>query len=265
MRDHAVMRPRARCQAHPCLRADPSRVQQLVRSATPWSGGESAGRVELTAACGRAARLGLDCHVTLAPRRSPYPVLAIVPLRVLDRSLGELTAAGEAAKKQHMLLYTALGNMVQGLAMFDADERIVIANNQYAEIYGLPPSQVRPGATLREIADLRAAQGIPGMNADEAYQLLRSRTECTEPTHVLYKVGERPCRGGTSSSPGRAGGWVVTHEDVTERESLHALLTSRTRCCGREEQLKGAEPSARRRSAEEPQRSRACWMPPSTT
>ena len=135
-------------------------------------------------------------------------MLAIVPLRVLDRSLGELTAAGETAKKQHMLLDTALGNMVQGLAMFDADERIVIANNQYAEIYGLPPSQVRPGATLREIVDLQAAQGhFPGMNADEAYQLLRSRTQCTEPTHVLYKLANGRVVAALVQPRATAAGW----------------------------------------------------------
>jgi PAS domain-containing protein len=183
---------------------------RLVRSAPIMVGGASVGRVELTASL-RPLLLdsGLIAILTLALGAIAYLVLAIVPLRVLDRSLGELTAAGEAAKKQHMLLDTALGNMAQGLAMFDADQRIVIVNNQYAEIYGLPPSQVRPGATLREIVDLRAAQGhFPGMDADEAYQLLRSRTQCTEPTQVLYKLANGPCRRGTRPTQGerRLGG-----------------------------------------------------------
>ena len=213
---------------------------RLVRSAPIMVGGASVGRVELTASL-RPLLLdsGLIAILTLALGAIAYLVLAIVPLRVLDRSLGELTAAGEAAKKQHMLLDTALGNMVQGLAMFDADERIVIANNQYAEIYGLPPSQVRPGTTLREIVDLRAAQGhFPGMSADEAYQLLRSRTQCTEPTQVLYKLANGRVVAALVQ-PRASGGWVVTHEDVTERESLHALLTQQnTVLREREEQLK---------------------------
>jgi diguanylate cyclase (GGDEF)-like protein/PAS domain S-box-containing protein len=213
---------------------------RLARSAPIMVGGASVGRVELTASL-RPLLLdsGLIAILTLALGAIAYLVLAIVPLRVLDRSLGELTAAGEAAKKQHMLLDTALGNMAQGLAMFDADERIVIVNNQYAEIYGLPPSQVRPGATLREIVDLRAAQGhFPGMSADEAYELLRSRTQCAEPTQVLYKLASGRVVAALVQ-PRASGGWVVTHEDVTERESLHALLTQQnTVLREREEQLK---------------------------
>ena len=34
--------------------------------------------------------------------------------------------------------------MAQGLAMFDAEERLVVANDRYAEIYGLEPEHLRP-------------------------------------------------------------------------------------------------------------------------
>jgi hypothetical protein len=73
---------------------------RLVRSAPIMVGGASVGRVELTASL-RPLLLdsGLIAILTLVLGAIAYLVLAIVPLRVLDRSLGELTAAGEAAKK----------------------------------------------------------------------------------------------------------------------------------------------------------------------
>ena len=35
----------------------------------------------------------------------------------------------------------ALENMLQGLAMFDAEQRLIICNRRYAEMYGLTPSR----------------------------------------------------------------------------------------------------------------------------
>ena len=55
-------------------------------------------------------------------------------------------------------LDTALNNMAQGLAMFDAELRQVVANRRYAEIYGLEPADLRPGTPLRELMERRVAR-----------------------------------------------------------------------------------------------------------
>jgi NO-binding membrane sensor protein with MHYT domain len=52
----------------------------------------------------------------------------------------------------------ALANMSQGLAMFDAQERLVLANDRYAEIYGLEPQHLQPGTTLRELVEYRISK-----------------------------------------------------------------------------------------------------------
>ena len=38
-------------------------------------------------------------------------------------------------------LDAAMNNMSQGLAMFDAEQRLVVCNELYAEMYGLTPSR----------------------------------------------------------------------------------------------------------------------------
>ena len=68
----------------------------------------------------------------------------------------------EEIAKQAMRLQTALTNMSQGLCMFDREQRVVVANRRYAEMYGLTPDQVEPGTTLREILEARFAQGVYG-------------------------------------------------------------------------------------------------------
>ncbi len=70
----------------------------------------------------------------------------------------------EKLKTQNEQLDTALASMVQGLAVFDAEERLILANARYAELFGLSPEQVKPGTTLGEIVALRCAKGFyPGM------------------------------------------------------------------------------------------------------
>ena len=71
-----------------------------------------------------------------------------------------LKAQEEKLRTQNVQLDAALNNMVQGLAMFDAEQRLVICNKRYAEMYGLSPEQVKPGTTLREIIEHRIANGL---------------------------------------------------------------------------------------------------------
>ena len=66
-------------------------------------------------------------------------------------------------------------NMSQGLCLFDAEQRVVLANGRYAEIYGLTPEQVKPGTTLRQILEARAANGV--YNHIDA-QKVRRRRRC---------------------------------------------------------------------------------------
>ena len=62
--------------------------------------------------------------------------------------------------EQHQQLDAALENMLQGLAMFDADQRLIVCNKRYAEMYGLTPEQVKPGTTVRQILEYRIANGF---------------------------------------------------------------------------------------------------------
>src|SRR6185503_18161753 len=62
-------------------------------------------------------------------------------------------------REQSLRLDAALNNIGQGVAMFDGQQRLVVANRRYAEIYRLPPDQVTPGMSLEEVMALRAAAG----------------------------------------------------------------------------------------------------------
>src|ERR1700722_10688182 len=73
----------------------------------------------------------------------------------------------EEAGRQRMLLDTALNNMRHGLLMFDSAGRAVVINQSYVEMYGLSPETVTPGCTIRDLLELRAANGTLTGNIDD--------------------------------------------------------------------------------------------------
>jgi PAS domain-containing protein len=80
----------------------------------------------------------------------------------------------------------ALTNMSQGLCLYDADERIVIANDLYAELYDLDPEQTKSGTSLTDVVAARVAAGTCEFTSSEEFFLKRterlaaaSRTACT--------------------------------------------------------------------------------------
>jgi methyl-accepting chemotaxis protein len=113
----------------------------------------------------------------------------------------------------------ALNHMSQGLCMFDKSARIIICNQQYLNIYKLSPQVVKPGCTLRGLIEHRKQTGL--FTGDtEAYckQILDSvATGKTSKWsidvgdgRIVYAINE----------PMPDGGWVTTHEDITERQKL---------------------------------------------
>jgi diguanylate cyclase (GGDEF)-like protein/PAS domain S-box-containing protein len=154
-------------------------------------------------------------------------------------SQNELLQQREAElRAQNLRFDAALENMVQGLAMFDENERIVIANDRFAEMYGLTPDQAKPGTTLRRIVELRIANGLyAGLTPDDVLATMRERVSRGRVSHLTSKLGD----GRTihvSIRPTADGGWVTTHQDITERENLNAQLAKQNELLQqREEEL----------------------------
>ncbi len=100
--------------------------------------------------------------------------------------------------------------------MFDADERLAVCNRRYAEMYNLPPEIARPGTKLSTLLEYRAAHGNFSSNVDEyRVELLASMAGGKiKSTEVKSAEGRTIL---VSNRPMPDGGWVATHEDITER------------------------------------------------
>ena len=135
----------------------------------------------------------------------------------------EKIRAEKLSEQQKLQLDAALGNMSQGLCMFDAMQRLIICNKRYAELYGLDAEQTKPGTTLRAILEARIARG--SAPADHESYIKHRIKEVTE--NRPYEVTNRLSDGRyifVVHRPMANGGWVATHEDITERKRAEAEI-----------------------------------------
>jgi diguanylate cyclase (GGDEF)-like protein/PAS domain S-box-containing protein len=128
---------------------------------------------------------------------------------------------------QRQTFNAALNNMNQGLCMFDASARLVLSNDRYAEMYRLSPDDVRPGRTLRELCEARRATGTFAEDPEVYSRDMAARVAQGKTNQVMVDLADgRTVSMVNRSVPG--GGWVATHEDVTERRRAENEL-DRTR------------------------------------
>jgi diguanylate cyclase (GGDEF)-like protein len=126
---------------------------------------------------------------------------------------------------QNLRFDLALNNMSQGLCFFDGAQRLIVCNKRYVDLYQLDPAVVVPGITLREIVDLRYAAGtFPAMSADDYFKWRSDINVCDKPSDTVVKLKDGRIFQ-IRHRPMADGGWVATHEDITEREN--ALQTAK--------------------------------------
>ena len=129
--------------------------------------------------------------------------------------------------EQNLRFGTALNNMTQGLCMFDSKTRLVICNKRYIEMYRLPPDKVKPGCTLRELLDLRTAAGTFSQEPVQYSKDLLAELARGRIINSVIELDDGRAIA-VSNQPVAGLGWVVTHEDITERqraEKQHVSLS----------------------------------------
>jgi PAS domain S-box-containing protein len=137
------------------------------------------------------------------------------------RVLNRLTrsTSGRGLDHKGSLLALTLNNMTQGVVMCDAAGRLVVCNDQYLTMYGLPPDVVKPGAALIDIIRQRARSG--SLHRDAA-QYCAELMEQMAAGKIVRFVNETPDGRAISvvnrPIPGSVY-WVGTHDDITERRS----------------------------------------------
>jgi NO-binding membrane sensor protein with MHYT domain/methyl-accepting chemotaxis protein len=113
-------------------------------------------------------------------------------------------------------LAAALDNLSVGILIFDADERLLVCNKPYMEMYNVPPDVVKPGyGTLIGLLRHRTANGT--FREDPAQYLinLRNALKSGSSTHREPRLPDGRILSVTTH-PMVGGGWVAVHENITE-------------------------------------------------
>jgi PAS domain S-box-containing protein len=116
---------------------------------------------------------------------------------------------------QDWRLDAALANMPHGLCIFDADRRLTLCNSRYAEMYRLPPELLVPGTALESIIAYRHKIGNGPVDFPNyaSHDGIEFKQEGNSIFHIRLEDG-RTIR--LNHLVLKGGGYVATHEDITE-------------------------------------------------
>jgi diguanylate cyclase (GGDEF)-like protein len=139
-------------------------------------------------------------------------VLAIIVGLLLRRH--RLTDQRLAMERRQLAI--AVNNIPQGLVLYDASARIIICNQPYIEMFGLSPEVVKPGCTMQRLIAHRKETGSFDGDVDAFCDAIIHKVSLGKGTRQLTEApGGRAIE--ITNRPLKAGGWVATIEDITER------------------------------------------------
>jgi diguanylate cyclase (GGDEF)-like protein len=170
--------------------------------------------------------LGLAAYYCF--RRLPLAALDEAQ-HLLQSKQGELLLQKDQLQTQNLRFEAALSNMSQGLCMFDARQRLVVCNSSYMQMYGLSPRLAVPGTTLAEILEHRVRNGIHGAKDPRDYvrEALAVAADNRSGTRIVELNDRRAIA--ITHQPMADGGWLATHEDLTEYRRIEARVAHMAR------------------------------------
>jgi diguanylate cyclase (GGDEF)-like protein len=119
--------------------------------------------------------------------------------------------------------------MSQALCMFDGKHELVVCNAPYARMYGLTDQLIRPGTPFRAILQQRISNGLHnGRSADEYERDVIESIKDDRPITKMIELSD----GRTVAIKQRRmpdGGWISTHEDITEYRRIEARVAHMAR------------------------------------
>lgn len=136
----------------------------------------------------------------------------------------EKAALAERFETQAKRFDAALNNMSHGLCMFDRDNRLLVWNRQFSELFGLGERDVGPGLSAREILSRSMKLGDTAQNSRVVEELKRLSSGF---------VGEAQLSDGRVIALWRRmmldGGSVIIFEDISERKAQQERIVRMAR------------------------------------
>lgn len=142
---------------------------------------------------------------------------------VTHEDITEQRRAEQRLREQKLHLDAGVENISQGLAMFDADARMILCNRRYMAIYGLTPETVKPGMSLSEVLQARHERSQFSGDAEAHSRMVQATTAKGQTFQTIAELPDGRVVS-VQNQPMPGGGWVSTHEDITERRHAERQL-----------------------------------------
>ncbi len=171
-------------------------------------------------------RIFADYNHNRSVYRSVAALVTLLVLFAVAFILSRQTAlerASSIAEKLRRQRDIAIDSMAQGLCMFDAERRLIVCNKKYAEIYGLGEEHTKPGTPLRAIIERRVVNN----SVPEGFQRHINDWLNDEAVNKPFEIVQPLIDGrfiAVFHRPTAEGGWVSTHEDITNRQMSQARV-----------------------------------------
>ncbi|MEM7302716.1 MAG: PAS-domain containing protein [Pseudomonadota bacterium] len=124
---------------------------------------------------------------------------------------------------------TALNNMIQGLCMFDSEQRLIVCNQQYLEMYGFSAEVVKPGIQIREI--MKYSISLGNYTDEHAQKALKERhdpSKLKQRTTIKQRLRDGRVIA-VMNQPMPDGGTIATYQDITVLEEHEEKLLAYTK------------------------------------
>jgi diguanylate cyclase (GGDEF)-like protein/PAS domain S-box-containing protein len=167
---------------------------------------------------------GLSISPTALSFLTAVAAFAILGLSLLAAMI-DRRAKGEL-HQQKVLLDTALDNMSQGLCMFDADGRILLNNQRYAEMMGRTAMTLQGRLLLDVLRQQKALHRWDGDPDQFVASVIAAAKAGNSVTRTVSRNG-RSLR--VVDQPMKGGGWVATFEDITEWQAAQEQISHMAR------------------------------------
>ncbi|MBR0783184.1 bifunctional diguanylate cyclase/phosphodiesterase [Bradyrhizobium iriomotense] len=147
--------------------------------------------------------------------------IAGVLIAIVRKLLEQHRLSRERLTLEKQRLDRAVNNMTQGLLLFDADRRLVVCNQRYIDMYGLSAAVVTPGCSFHDIIAHRKTTGSFTGDVDQYVERVL-RDIHVRNSMVVDTADGRSIQ--VLNEPLADGGWVATHEDITERRRIEERI-----------------------------------------
>jgi diguanylate cyclase (GGDEF)-like protein len=135
----------------------------------------------------------------------------------------KLSAATSALEITNARFHASLENMPHALCMFDSDQRLIICNKRYAEMYNLVFEQTKPGTTLRDILNARVHAGCCPEDSDLYIESRLEEVSQLYPYHAVNLLRDGRVIA-VDHQPMSDGGWVAVHQDITAQKRTESEI-----------------------------------------